>query len=246
MSIVMMLLLVPACNTRPASEHRVLEVGRMVDLAHVIAEDMPQGDYERPVQFAYDANDYTVRAVQLDVRSGTRLTLLAPPDQVATVDQLSPRDQLVPAVVINVREQAWNDPTFRLDTQALLAWETHHGPIPSGSIVLLATGWDMHWGKSTAYLNRDRQGNLQAPGFSADVLRLLTDERRILGIGVDTPSALIASPDMALPEGTGSWWLLENLTRLEQLPATGSHLVIGSLRIQASRSSPASVLALVP
>jgi kynurenine formamidase len=239
-------LLIPACSVQPATERRTLEWQRMVDLAHVITEDMPQPAQNQPVRFAYDPNDHSVRALQIDVRTGTSLTLLEPIRQPATVDQLSPREQLAPAVVIDVRAQAWNDPTFRLDRAALLDWEAQHGPIPSDSMVLLATGWDLHWGDSAAYLNRSADGHLQVPGFSPEVLRLLANDRAIRGIGVDTPSALLNTPDLVLASDIGPWWLLENLTRLEQLPPTGSHLVIGSLRIQASRSSPASVLAFVP
>jgi kynurenine formamidase len=39
---------------------------------------------------------------------------------------------------------------------------------------------------------------------------------------------------------------LLNLTNLEQLPATGTTLMIGALRLQAAERSPARVLALLP
>jgi kynurenine formamidase len=40
--------------------------------------------------------------------------------------------------------------------------------------------------------------------------------------------------------------VLENLTKLELLPPTGTTLVIGLLRLAGGSGSPASVLALVP
>lgn len=236
----------PACVATPAQSPQIYAASRVVDLAHVIAEDMPLVTGATPTRIEYDAADYQVRAIRLGVRSGTSLTILSTSDQSLTVDRLSPRDQLVPAVVIDVREQAWNQAAFRFSGSALREWEAQYGQIAAGSLVLLATGWDIHWGDAQAYLNIDAHGQVRVPGFSADALHLLLHERQVRGIGVDTPAALLEASDVIAPAEAGEWWLLENLTRLEQLPPTGSHLVIGNLRIQASASSPASILALVP
>ncbi|NJO05244.1 MAG: hypothetical protein HC876_06810 [Chloroflexaceae bacterium] len=75
------------------------------------------------------------------------------------------------------------------------------------------------------------------PGVADDAIALLR-QRQILGIGIDTP-ALGSEP-------AAGWLVLENLTRLEQLPPVGTTLVIGVLKVQASPASPAMVRALIP
>src|SRR6185295_793046 len=58
-----------------------------------------------------------------------------------TADQI-PVDRLVaPAYVIDVGDKAASDPDAVLDAADLRRWESVHGRIPRGSIVLLRTGW---------------------------------------------------------------------------------------------------------
>jgi kynurenine formamidase len=227
-----------ACGTfaaQPDNSRQLPEYTRVVDLSHTITQDMPTPPGEMPPQIVRAERDDSVQALSLSVQSGTML--LASSDQpLSTLEQRSPRELIASAVVLDVRTAAQEIPSYRLPADAIRAWEARHGTIPADCIVLLATGWDMRWGNPADYFNLDQQQEPQVPGITADAVALLR-ERGVRGLGVDTPATIAPEDD---------WLLLANLTNVEQLPPTGTTLVIGALKIQGSSASPARVLALLP
>ena len=142
---------------------------------------------------------------------------------------------------------------YCLDVNELAEWEKKWGPVPAGSVALLATGWSGKWSDPRAYLGYDSQGAMHFPGFGLAAARVLIEERRVAGLGVDTPG-LDPGQD---PAGQESFAInklvleqpriaLENLANLDQLPPVGCAMVIGILRLKGGSGSPVSVLALVP
>lgn len=247
-SILCSLFLVTCGDTRPESQY-VLQFSRIVDLSHVITQDMPHlpGEpltyIERPTEQAF------AQALQVSMHSGTHMVTPATTNPQLTVDRLSPRDLIVPVVVLDVRDHAQDNAQYQLSVREIHAWERHHGRIPAGCMVLLATGWDMRWGSPAEYLNLDEQQRPVVPGFSAEAAELLLHQRGVRGLGIDTPSidgthatAASASKHSLAAQRL----LLQNLTNLEQLSPTGTTLIIGPLKIQAGAGSPVRVLALVP
>lgn len=212
---------------------------RTVDLSHVIHEAVPHPAAEPPTRLVRDEDGSLVQ-LMVGANTGSLLRLVAAPGATPTdIATLSPRDLVLPAVRIDVRDQAQDKPGFALGADAILAWERANGRVPRGALVLLATGWDVRWGDPEAYLNPGPDGAPDVPGFGPAAVDLLLNQRGAAGLGVDAPALL---PDPA----TGYTLLLENLTSLEQLPPTGTTIVIGALKLQAAHSSPARVLALVP
>lgn len=212
---------------------------RTVDLSQIVREDMPQLPEEPPLRLIRDAQGHVVQ-LQVGLRTGSLLRVAAATDaELNNVEPLSPRDLVVPAVVLDVRAQAQTYPTFRLSQADVLAWEQQHGRIPAGTIVLLATGWDLHWGDATAYLNLGPDQQPRVPGFAPETAAWLVEQRGVIGFGLDAPV-------LAYQPTRGFVLLLENLTNLEQVPPRGATLVIGALRLQQAERSPARVLALVP
>lgn len=251
----------PASHTTPAAPPapaHSLRFSRMVDLSHTITQDMPHLPGKPATRFEVgdgDDPEYT-GAVHMSTRSGTHMRLVsdAAPRRLL-VEHLAPRDLVVPAVVLDVRNQAQDTPTYRLDVAAIGAWEARHGTIPPDCIVLLATGWDTRWGSAADYLNLDNEQVSVVPGFGRAALALLLHERGVYGVGIDTPTLSGEEQQAAgstAPAAAGTararalWLALENLTRLEQLPPTGTTLVIGALAVQNSTTAPARVLAFIP
>jgi kynurenine formamidase len=218
---------------------QALTSARVVDLSHVITQDMPHLPNTPPTRLLRAPEDGRIEAVQMALIQGTSLRLPAAAEP-QSIESLSPRDLVLPAVVLDVRDAAQEHPAYALSTAEIAAWEREHGRIPAGSMVLLATGWDIRWGSPERYLNLDAQQRPRVPGLSVEAAALLA-ERGVAGVGIDTP-VLIADPE-ALP---AHWLLLANLTSVEQLPPTGATLSIGALRVQAAPASPARVLALLP
>lgn len=156
-----------------------------------------------------------------------------------------------PAVVIDISEKAAADPDYRLRIDDITAFETAHGRIVEGAIVLLRTGWSARWPDRKAYLGDDTPGDaskLHFPGFSAEAAALLANGRHARMIGVDTASVdhgpsrdfpvhrIVAAADVSG---------LENLTNLDRLPATGAIVIALPMKITGGSGGPARIIAVV-
>jgi len=169
-----------------------------------------------------------------------------------STEELPLENLVAPAVVIDVVASAAEDPNYRLTEKEVLDFETRHGVIEAGTIVLLRTGWSRHWPNTKAYLGDDTPGdasNLSFPGYGAKATELLVAERGVVMLGIDTASIDFgASTDFpvhriaAAREVAG----LENLTNLQDLPPTGTILLALPMKIEGGSGGPARVVALVP
>jgi kynurenine formamidase len=164
-----------------------------------------------------------------------------------------PLDRLIcSAVVIDVREEASRDPDYVLSAEKVRAWEKEHGMIPSGSLVILRTGWSERWPDRKRYLGDDTPGdasNLHFPSFGEDAARLLVAERKVHAIGVDTasidngPSREFRVHRVAAEANVIG---LENLTNLDELPPVGAWVFAMPMKIAGGSGGPARVIAIVP
>lgn len=163
-----------------------------------------------------------------------------------SIDEYSAQSLVVPAVVINICQQATENSDYLLTVADILTWEAKFGTIKPGCVVLLYTGWLDKWLDKNAFFNQDADGNMHFPGFSREATEFLITERKIAGVGIDTHgvdsgqdnnfttnSLILEKPRI----------VLENLTNLDQLPPQGATLVIGILRLRGGSGSPAGVMA---
>lgn len=169
-----------------------------------------------------------------------------------SVEQM-PLDQLIgPAVVIDVSSQALENRQYRLTEADVLEFEEANGRIPTGAIVLLRTGWSHYWPDAKQYLGDDTRGvasRLSFPSFGEAAARLLVAERKIAVLGVDTASIDYgASVDFEVHQVAAQHNVagLENLTNLDQLPATGSQVIALPMKIEGGSGAPVRVIALIP
>ncbi len=226
----------------------------VVDLSHPISPEIPVWPGDPRPAFTTLAtiagHGYALSEIHIGEHTGTHVGTAAhlQPGGV-TVDQLEPEDLIVPAAVLNVSERALSDPDFTLSVEDVRAWEARHGRVPPDSLVLMATGWDARWPDPTAYLNADDQGVMHFPGFAPQTVTWLVDERRVRGLGIDTPG-IDPGRDAGLQSNRrllrGRHIHLENLTRLTGLPPLGAWVIIGALPWVGRTGSPARVLALIP
>ncbi len=245
----------PAGN--PLEAHSI-NYRRVLDLSHQIHAGIPLWPGDPPVRFTtaatLESEGFRLRGFSMGEHSATHMN--APSSFHAegiAIDAYSPESLVAPAVVLDVRDRAMLNGDYCLDANELAEWEKKWGPVPTGSVVLLGTGWSGKWSDPRVYLGYDSQGAMHFPGFGLAAARVLIEERRVAGLGIDTPG-LDPGRD---PTGQESFAVnkllleqpriaLENLANLDQLPPVGCTIVIGILRLKDGSGSPVSVLALVP
>jgi kynurenine formamidase len=164
-----------------------------------------------------------------------------------------PLDRLIaPAVVIDIRDRAAADPDYLLTPEDVRAWETAHGQIPEGSVVLLYTGWSSRWPDAASYLGDDTPGdasNLHFPSFGEASARLLVEERAIAALGADVASIDYGqSTDflvhrLAMARNVPGF---ENLMNLDRMPATGAWIIALPMKIGGGSGGPLRAVAAIP
>jgi kynurenine formamidase len=164
-----------------------------------------------------------------------------------------PLERLIaPAVVVDVTRQAAADADYRLEVNDVRGWESRHGRIRAGAIVLLRTGWAARWPDAKRYFGDDTPGDaghLHFPSYGAEAARLLVEERRVGVLGVDTasidhgPSKDFAVHQIAAAADVAG---LENLADLSELPETGAWVIALPMKIGGGSGGPVRVVALLP
>ena len=194
------------------------------------------------------------RGVDRPAALGPESFVGVPPDSEAQGDERTGAQERVleTSIVIDISEQAGIDRNYRLSVRDVLEFETQHGPVQPGTVVLLRTGWSQYWPNAKAYLGDDTPGDaskLQFPSYGAEAAKLLVEERQVVLLGVDTASIdygqsrnLPVHRMVAAHNVSG----LENLTALDQLPATGFVIIALPMKIEGGSGGPARVVALIP
>src|SRR5690625_3510115 len=216
-----------------ALAQNTITFSRVIDLSHVITEDIPLWPGDPPVEFetvaAFDPDGYHLRRFSIGEHSATHMN--APNsfhEGGVGIDAYPPESLVLPAVVIDVREQSAADADYQLSVDDVLEWEELHGRIAEGALVIMFTGWQDKWDDPAAFFNEDEDGGMHFPGFSPEVTELLLDERGIAGAGIDTHGVDPGQDDSyatntSVVERQGI--ILENLTNLHELPPTGTTIV---------------------
>jgi len=228
----------------------------VVDLTHAVSADAPYwpGPDRSPFRHdtlsahadgapsmaAYSAPEHFGTHFDAPVHGGMGL---------ASVDRVPTSELFGPAIVIDVTASAASDEDYAVTADDLRAWESEHGPIPSGAIVLMRSGWAARWEQGDPYYNRGEDGRLHFPGFGEDAARFLVEERDVAGIGVDTgsvdPGNARGFPAHGIVNGSGRYHL-ENLADLGSLPEAGAYLIVAPIKIEGGSGGQVRVFAVVP
>lgn len=169
-----------------------------------------------------------------------------------TADEIPLRQLLAPAVVIDVTPKAAANADYRLTADDVRAWESEHGAIAAGTIVLLRTGWSARWPDRKQYFGDDTPGatdNLHFPSYGEDAARLLVEQRRVAALGVDTASIDYGqSKDFIVHRIANGADLpgFENVANLEKLPARGAFVIALPMKIANGSGGPLRIIAAVP
>jgi kynurenine formamidase len=156
-----------------------------------------------------------------------------------------PPDRLIrPGVCINLTGKPED---YQMTLADVKAFESRHGVIPEGSIVLVATGWDVRWPDRKTYMN-ERRGTKHFPGIAVDAARYLI-ERKVVGIGIDTPSVDYGPSEKYETHNLtnpANIYHIENARNLTKLPPTGFTVIVAPINLAGGSGGPTRVFALLP
>jgi kynurenine formamidase len=243
------LLLSALVLTQPA----FAQTGHVVDLGHPLSESDPtwtgEKVFSRTVTATVDKDGYTAGKFSTEEHFGTHFDAPAHFGGEWTVDKV-PIDWLVwvQGVTLNIVPQVRSNEDYRLTLADVQTWERNHGPIPSGAVVFVATGWDRFWTNPARYRN-ERDGVKHFPGLSVEATTFLVKERKIAGIVIDTlsvdygPSKDFEVHKITMPRNV---YHVENAANLTSLPLRGFTVTIAPIDIVGGSGGPTRIFARLP
>src|SRR5260221_9340090 len=163
---------------------RIIQAHRFVDLTHAFAPGIPhwKGAPDERVKTLYTVGKDGFRINEY-CHIGQWGTHVDPPAHFHTglhsVDQIDPKDMLMPLVVIDVHDKAARNPDYVLTLDDIAAWETRHGVVPRGAFVAMRTDWSKPGPADAKLANKDSAGGVHYPGWTKGVLQLLYAKRGI-------------------------------------------------------------------
>jgi kynurenine formamidase len=169
-----------------------------------------------------------------------------------TTDRVPLSSCIGPACVIDVSQQAARDADYRMTVDDIRNWESKHGRLPRGAIVVMQSGWGRHWPDKKKYLGTDAPGdvqNLHFPGFSKEAAEFLVRERDVAAVATDTASIDHGpSKDFIAHQviGGANKPAFENVANVDRLPPIGATIIALPLKIEGGSGGPARIVALLP
>ena len=168
------------------------------------------------------------------------------------VDDIDLKEMVLPLVVLDVHEQAAQNPDYLLTMDDVKAWEAKYGPVPEGAFVAMRTDWSKRWPSQEEMQNKDADGVAHYPGWSAEVLKFLYEERKITASGHETtdtdPGIATSKDDYSLEFYilNADHYQIELLANLDQVPEHGAIVVATWPKPKKGSGFPARVFAILP
>lgn len=247
----------------PASPTATFPAGTLVDLTHAFNEETvywPTASREFELETEFEGETeagyyYTAHAFCGAEHGGTHMD--APvhfAEGQPPVDEVPLERLMGPAVVVDVSEQALDDPDYQVQTSDFEAWEAEHGPLPDDVIVLVRTGYGQFYPDRERYMGTAERGeealeDLHFPGLHPDAAAWLVENRSIRAIGLDTPSIDYGqSTDFAAHQVLFEAEIpaFENVANLDALPPQDFTVIALPMKIEGGSGGPARIVAVLP
>lgn len=267
--VLMVAVTVVLANVRGAEEKSLWDIQRnlaaktFVDLTHAFGPGIPRWpgfpDETRKTIYWYEKRPDTMGAgffAEVFTHVGQWGTHVDPPAHfikgLRTVDQIEPKEMLLPLVVIDIHAEVEKNPDYTLTLERLKKWEVDHGQIPTGAFVAMRTDWSKRWPDAAKMENKDAKGTAHYPGWSLPALKLLYEERKITASGHETtdtdPGIATSKDDYSLETYilSTNHYQIELLTNLDQVPESGALVVASFPKPRGGSGFPARVFAILP
>lgn len=240
---------VAAAETSLWQIHKILAEKRFVDLTHAFAPGIPHWhgfpDEKSETIYWYEkgrgslGEGFFAETFTLVGQWGTHVD---PPAHfirgLRTVDQITLQEMILRMVVIDVHTEAAKNPDYTRALERVKKWETDHGVIPAGAFVAMRTDWSKRWPDAAALENKDAKGISHYPGWTLEALKYLYEERKITA----------SKDDYALENYilSTNHYQIELLANLDQVPESGTLVVVSFAKPKGGSGFPARVFAICP
>lgn len=242
---------------------KTLAEKKFVDLTHDFGPGIPHWpgfpDETRRTIYWYEKQPDTMGTgffSQLYTHVGQWGTHVDPPAHfvkgLRTVDQIEPREMLLPLVIIDTHDEVEKNPDYTLTVERLQKWEQAHGEIPAGAFVAMRTDWSKRWPDAAKMQNKDSKGVAHYPGWSLPALKFLYEQRKITASGHETtdtdPGIATTKDDYSLETYilSTNHYQIELLTNLDQVPEAGAIVIASFPKPKGGSGFPARVFAILP
>jgi len=236
-----------------------LDAARMVDMSHTFDDKTIYWPTDKPFRWERrvwgpTANGYFYASANYAAseHGGTHLDS---PIHFAeggdTTEKISLKRLVGPALVIDIAPACQADPDHELTDEEIVKWETEHGRIDPGTIVVVRTGWGKRWPDKKTYMGTDVPGDvagLSFPGIGAKAAELLKS-RGVKGVAIDTASVDRGKSKDFLAHRilyAANIYGIENLDNAEALPTRGAVLIALPMKIGGGSGGPVRVMAILP
>jgi len=227
-----------------------------VDLTHTVTADMPTWPgFEPPVRInLYNLEEHGFfMNVWNNVGEHVGTHIGAPKHfggdlELADIDVSK---FVVPFVVIDCSDSVANNPDYQMTVADIQEWESKHGEIPKGAIVIMRSGWGARWEQGNeAFRNTDEEGVMHFPGLGLEAAKWLVENRDIVGFGHETLGTDYGpSKDFAVEYyllGDANRYQVEVLANVDKLPETGGIFLLGAPKFANASGFPARAIAIFP
>ncbi len=258
-------LILAACNTNtpePPNPLDILKTGTWIDLTWNFDENTIYWPTNEPFQhdtvfygmtekgFFYASGKYAA-----EEHGGTHLDAPIHFSQGKNTVEQIPVEQLSgEGIVVDVADKALKNSDYLVTAEDLQAWEAANGEIPANAMILLHTGYGQFWNDREKYIGTAMTGpeavaELHFPGLHPDAAQWLVDNRKIHGIGIDTPSIdfgqskdfmahrILAEKDILI---------FENIANIENIPSKDFFIIALPMKIKGGSGGPLRIVAFVP
>jgi len=159
-----------------------------------------------------------------------------------TVDEIPVAQMILPLVVFDITPVLKSDPNHALTIADIANWENRHGRVPAGCFAALRTDMYRDWDTDPERFKR-----YPFPAWSFEAIQFLYEQRGIVANGhesmdTDTSSDL-RSEKWLLTHGH---WQIEVLAHLDEVPETGSLIVLTWPKPKHGLGFPARAFAILP
>ncbi|MDC0609763.1 cyclase family protein [Vibrio sp.] len=208
-----------------------------------VAGQTIDGYVEKGEEYTYKKHGFI--ATSYDLTTDQYGTQLDPPahwnDMGATISDIPATFTLRPLVVIDIHDKVKKDSGYTMQVEDIKAWESKHGEIPAGSVVMVRSDWYKRWKDIKAF------NHTPFPGVGLDALKFLHLKRHILFHGhepLDTDNT---------PNLEGEDWLMhhnfaqaEGVANLDKVPESGALIAIGFAKPKGGTGGYARYIAIAP